>query len=423
MINPYLLLLVTCLLAIHPEIVHAQASSLSLTEAHALAQKNYPMLKQHALIDQRTAYATEQANAAYLPQINIHGQATYQSAVTEIPIQVPGMDIPSLNKDQYKLYGEVNQNLYDGGMTRLQQQAIAASGRTAQQALEVELYAINDRVNQLYFGILLLNEQLLQNELLKKDIQAGLDKARAAIANGAALKSSASVLEAELLKTGQQATELRATRKAYLHRLSLFIGQPVDEQTVLEKPGSQPVNPTINRPELGWFSQQQSGIATEHELLNAKNRPKLGLFLQAGAGRPALNMLSNDFDAYYYGGVRLTIPISGFYILKKERALLDVQAASIAVQAETFLFNTDLALQQQNTEMAKYRELLATDNEIIALRAAVKEAALAQLENGVITTADYVREVNAEDRARLAKIGHQLQLLKAQYDIQYTTGN
>lgn len=423
MINPYSTLLLICSLGTSLETTQAQLLSLTLPEAHAQAAENYPMVRQRDLITQSTAYSIDKANDGYFPQININGQATYQSAVTEIPLRVPGMDVPTLNKDQYKLYGEVNQHLYDGGAIRLQKQAIATNADLEQQALEVELYKVKDRVNQLYFGILLLNEQLLQNDLYQKDIQAGLEKARAAIANGAALKSSGNLLDAELLKAEQQVTELRATRKAYLYMLGLFIGQSLDERTVLEKPVSQPISAAINRPELNWYALQQNGIDVERKLVLAKNRPKLGLFLQVGAGRPALNMLSNDFETYYYGGVRLTIPISGFYTLKKERALLDIRKTAIDVQEETFLFNIDLSVQQQNTEAAKYRQLLETDNEIIALRTSIKDAALTQLENGVINTADYVREVNAEDRAKLAKIYHELQLLKAQYDIQYTTGN
>ena len=423
MINPVSTLLLMCYLGISADTVQAQLQSLTLPEAHTLTMENYPMVKRRDLIARSTAYSIEQTDAGYLPQINLHGQATYQSAVTEIPIQVPGLDVPSLNKDQYKLYGEVNQSLYDGGMTRLQKQAIEADGNTEQQVLEVELYKIKDRVNQLFFGILLLNAQLKQNILLQRDIQAGLEKAQAAIANGAALKSSGSLLEAELLKAEQQATELQTTREASLYMLGLFIGQPLDEHIELEKPMSPTVTSAINRPELNWYAQQQNGIDVARKLLAAKNLPRMGLFLQAGVGRPALNMLSNDFEAYYYGGIRLTIPISGFYTLKKERALLDIRKTGIAVQKETFLFNTGLLLREQNAAVAKYEKLLASDNEIIALRTSVKNVALVQLENGAINTADYVREVYAEDRAKLAKILHELQLLKAQYDIRHTTGN
>lgn len=423
MINLYVPLLFICLLGISIGRAHAQPSTLTLQECHALATQNYPIVKQRHLIARSASYAIDQNSKRSLPQFNISGQATYQSAVTEIPIQLPGMDVPTLNRDQYKFYGEVNQNLYDGGLTRLNKQAIDADADVKQQALDVELHKIKERVNQLYFGILLLDAQLAQNDLLQQDIQAGLKKANAAIANGAVLKSEGSLLEAEWLNIQQQATELRAARESCLHMLGLFIDRPLNEHTVLEKPVHPSMTLAIARPELGWYAQQKNGIDVARKLLRAKNRPKLALFLQAGVGRPALNMLSNDFEAYYYGGVRLSIPISGLYTLKNERAQLAVHEAAIDVQQETFLFNTTLSLQQQQMEAAKYEQLLRTDDHIIALRTSVRDAALAQLENGVINTADYIRETHAVGKARLAKTHHELQLLKAQYDIGYTTGN
>lgn len=423
MINIYFTLICTCSLISLAPGIHAQPQVISLAESHARAVENYPMVKQRNLIAQSTAYSVEKAQVGYLPQITIHGQATYQSAVTQIPIQVPGIDVPTLNKDQYKLYGEVNQSIYDGGVARLQKEAVKTYADIEEQALEVELYKIKARVNQLFFGVLLLDAQLAQNNLLKNDIQAGLRTTNAAIANGMALKSSGSLLEAELLKANQRTVELQTARQAYLHMLGLLINQQLDETTVLEKPKTTAVLQEINRPELTWYAQQQNSTEVENKMLNAKNRPKLSFFLQGGTGRPALNMLSNDFEAYYYGGVRLSIPLSGFYTLQKERALLAIKQRTIDVQRETFLFNTHLSLRQQNAEVAKYEKLLQTDSEIIALRTSVKDAALAQLENGVINTADYMREVNAEDSAKLAKILHEIRLLIAQYDIKHTTGN
>lgn len=423
MIKSYVILLGCCFSIASSLTAHAQRRSLTLLESHAQAVENYPAVKQRGLIASSAEFSIERANTAYLPQLNINGQATYQSAVTQIPLEIPGIDIPGISHDQYKLYGEVNQSIYDGGHTRLQKRAIAANARVEEHALEVELYKVKERINQLFFGILLLDAQITQNELLKKDIRAGLEKTIAAIANGTALKSSRSLLEAELLKAGQRSVELHTTRKAYVEMLGLFINQTLDDHITLERPAFISPSQGIKRPELDWYAQQQNSIDVENSLLTAKNLPKLSLFLQGGLGRPALNMLSNEFEAYYYGGVRLNIPLSGFYTLQKERAQLDIKRKAIDVQRETFLFNTGLSFRQQHTESTKYENLLQTDDEIIALRAAVKDASLAQLENGVINTADYLREIHAEDRARLDKILHEIQLLMVQYNLQNITGN
>jgi len=205
--------------------------------------------------------------------------------------------------------------------------------------------------------------------------------------------------------------------------LSLFIGKTIDEGTILVKP--QPVTPShdINRPELLVYEQQNKNLDVQNELLTSKALPKLSLFFQGGMGRPALDLLSNNLDAYYIGGIRLTWSPSVFYTLKKERALIDINRKTLDVQKETFLFNTNLTVKQQDAEIDKYQQLLASDDEIIGLRSKVKTTAMAQLENGVITSNDFLTEVNDEDQARQGKILHEIQLLMAQYNQQTTTGN
>lgn len=400
-----------------------QAQSLTIETCYGLAAENYPLVKQRELLTKSNEYTLQNLSKGYLPQLTLAGQATYQSEVTQIPISVPGMNVPVLSKDQYKFYGEVNQTLFDGGVIKQQKLAQQSNLEAEQQKLEVELYKIKERVNQLFFGILLVDEQIRQTELLKQDINLGLKKTEAAIANGTAFKSSADVLKAELLNADQRTTELNAARTAYAEMLGLFINRTLDVTVTLEKPKALVVSPEINRPEITLYESQNKIIDAQYKMLTARNLPKLNLFVQGGYGRPALNMLSNDFEAYYMGGVRLNWSLSGLYTLKKDKSLLDLNRQTIAVQKETFLFNTNYTLRQQSAEVNKYSELLTSDNDIISLRTRVKQTASAQLENGVITSNDYLREVNAEDKARQNKIVHEIQLLMAQYAQQTTTGN
>lgn len=401
----------------------ANAQSLTLEESYTLAAQNYPLVKQRELIAKSNEYTLQNLSKGYLPQLSIIGQATYQSEVTHVPIEVPGMTVPTLSKDQYKLYGEVNQTLFDGGVIKQQKRTQETSTVVEQQKLEVELYKIKEKVNQLFFGILLVDEQIKQTALLKTDIQLGLKKTEAAIANGTAFKSSADVLKAELLNADQRTTELTAARTAYADMLSLFINRPLSADVKLEKPAALVVNSEINRPEITLYEYQNKTVDAQYKMLTARNLPKLNLFVQGGYGRPALNMLSNEFESYYIGGVRLNWSLSGLYTMKKDKALLDISRRNIAVQKETFLFNTNYALKQQSAEVNKYSQLLASDDQIVALRTNVKNTASVQLENGVINTNDYLREVNAEDEARQNKIVHEIQLLMAQYAQQTTTGN
>ncbi|MCF8254414.1 MAG: TolC family protein [Bacteroidia bacterium] len=396
---------------------------LKLEYCQQKAQENYPLVKQRELISQSLNYSIDNATKGYFPQFQVLGQATYQSEVTRIPIPILGNSIPSLSKDQYRIYGDLNQAIYDGGMVRNQKDLIKASSAMEEKKLAVDLHNIKERVNQLFFGVLIIEEQLVQTEIYKSDIKAGLDRVTATVKYGAALKSNQDILQAELLKTEQKTIELMAAKKSYLHMLGMFINQSLPETQKLQKPDFIVPAKEINRPELSLFQSQRDLYKAQMGLLNAKNMPKLNLFAQGGYGRPALNMLSNNFEWYYIGGLRLNWNFSGLYTLSKEKKIIGLNQKQVDVQQETFLFNTQFAIEQQNEEMEKWQKLILSDEEILKLRTSVKENSKVQLENGVIQASDYIREVNAADLAAQNKITHQIQLLMTQYNQQTTKGN
>ncbi|HRH67181.1 MAG TPA: TolC family protein, partial [Bacteroidia bacterium] len=291
-------------------------------------------------------------------------------------------------------------------------------------SIETGLYKIRDRVNQLFFGMLMIDEQLKQNELYKKDIQNGLNRVNAALANGTDYKSNADKLNAELLRADQRAIELSAGRKAYTEILSQFIQVPVQEKTQLQLPQQQTVTAQINRPEVHLYVARDNSIDAQKKLLNARNLPKLGVFFQGGWGQPSpVNLLSKDFSSYYIAGIRLNWSVSGLYTIHKEKSILELDRKMNAAQKETFLFSTNASISQITAEIEKLKLLLSGDQKIVDLRTSIKSRAQAQLENGVITTNDYLKEINAEDQARQNKLLHEMQLLLAQYSLQFTTGN
>jgi len=396
-------------------------AGLTLEECHERAKQHYPLAKQRELLTRSTTYTISNLQKGYLPQFTVNAQATYQSDVTQIPIPIPG--VTQLSKDQYKVYAELNQVVYDGGAIKQQKSLLKATETVQQQQLETELYKLKDRVNQLFFGILLLDQQLKQNKLLGDDLQLGLKKAQAAIDNGTALKSTGDVLRAELLRTDQRSIELLAARKAYADMLSNFISEPISAERKLIVPASLVPAAQNIRPELKAYTEQSKALDVQLKLLTVKKMPKFGLFLQGGYGRPGLNMLSNQFDSFYIGGVKLSWSPSVLYTAKQDRALIDVNRSNIDLQREVFLFNTNLTVQQLQADRNRFTELLSTDTEIINLRDKIKKAALAQLENGVINSSDYLREVNAADQARQNRILHEIQNLLSQYNLQTTTGN
>ena len=396
---------------------------LTIEECYSLAKENYPLIKQMAIIEKTKEYSVENASKGYLPQLFINGQATYQSAVTEVPTAVPAFSMPPISKDQYKIYGEINQSLTDPFLISQQKNLAKATEEKEMQKYEVELYKLKERINQIYFGILLIDGQIAQTELLKKDIQTGINKTDAAIANGIALKSNANQLKAELLKAEQRIIELVSMKKGYTGMLSLFIKQPVNESTSFQKPVSQTVSVSINRPELKLYDIQKKSFDIQNKLNNSRNIPKLGLFFQGGYGRPALNFLNDNFEWFYVGGIRLNWNIGGFYTRSNEKQQVILNQNTLDIQKEIFIFNTNLALSQQGEEIAKYQNLTTTDTEIINLRQSITTTAKSQLENGTITTNDYITFLNAEDQARQNLVLHEIQLLMAQYNFQTTSGN
>jgi len=403
----------------------AQEQILTLQKAYDLSQQNYPLIKQRELIKQTTSYTIDNLSKGFLPQINLSGQATYQSEVTEVNLPAaPGIIVQPLSKDQYKILADVNQLIYDGGAIKQQRNIQELSDDVEQQKVEVELYKLKERINQLFLGVLYLDEQLKQVDLIKADLNNGIKRVEAQVNNGVAFKSNLNVLQAELLKTQQRAIELRASRKGYIDVLSLFINQTLAEETKLEKPTTEItvlVN-DIQRPELKLYSTQEKLLGGQFRLVDSRNKPKASLFWQGGYGRPGLNFFKNEFDFFYTTGVRLNWSFGGLYTQKKEKKIIELNQKIVDIQKEVFLFNTNTQLKQQQSEVDKLQKLVDTDKEIIELRIKVKDAAKAQLENGVITANDYLREVNAEDLARQSLITHQIQLLQAQINYQTISG-
>ncbi|MDP4248247.1 MAG: transporter, partial [Bacteroidota bacterium] len=245
---------------------------------------------------------------------------------------------------------------------------------------------------------------------------------RAQVNNGLAYASSVNELEAQLLQAGQARTELRSARKAWLDMLGLFIGRELPEDSWLVRPPDPTLTDSVSRPELALFEYQKRSFALQDDLAAAQLRPKLGLFAQGGYGRPGMNMLSNDFALYSIGGLRMTWNLGGLYTLKNQQRLSELGRRSLDVQKETFLFNIQASRKQHRAGIAKFLELLKTDEQIIQKRVSVKNAAGAQLENGVLNAHDYLTQVDAENQARQNEILHRLQLLALEYEYRNLTG-
>ncbi len=393
------------------------AQTLTLEECYSLGKQNYPLLKRHDLIAKTKDYNVQNASKGWLPQIQIVGQATYQNDVIQFPIQLPNMTIDPLSKDQYKIYADVQQTIYDGGLIANQKKIATLNSEIELQKTEVEIDQLEMRINQIYFGILQTDAQLQQTELTKSDLSNGLKKAEAQLENGVIFRSNVDVLKAQIINLDQKKLELQSMKKSFLQMLSLFTNKNLDENTTLEKPEKILIQDENKRAELKLFDLQKLSLEQQKSNINSKNLPKLGAFFQGGYGKPGFNMLKNEFDIFYIGGLRLNIPISGFYTKKNDLALVETHQQEIEIQKENFLFNQQFQTIQNDNELEKIQQLIEKDDELIILRESIKKTSLAQLENGAITTNDYLREVNELDRAKNLKITHEIQYLLTQYNL------
>ena len=397
--------------------------TLTLEQCYQLARENYPLIKKQELIKKAEQYTTENALKGWLPQVNITAQATYQNDVTQFPVKLPNVNVEPLSKDQYKVFADVSQTIYDGGNIRNQKNLAKIQSEVQTIQTEVELDKLKERINQLYFGILQTNKQWIQLQFTKLDIKEGIKKAEAQLKNGVIFRSNLDVLKAELVKIEQKEIELQAIKQNFVQMLSYFIKKNIDENTQLETPEKILLTKNNNRSELKLFDAQKQLLETQRKIINTKNTPKLGAFFQGGYGKPGFNMLKNEFDIFYIGGIKLNIPISGFYTQKNDLALLENQSQEIEIQRENFLFNQNFIEIQQRNDLEKIQNLIDKDNELIELRKNIKTASLAQLENGVINTNDYLREVTAEEQAILTKITHEIQYLLTQYNLKAQLNN
>jgi outer membrane protein TolC len=417
-------LLFISLLLISSEFITPQ-TQLTLEDCYEKARINYPLIKQKDYINRTKDYSVSNVWNGYFPQITLLGQATYQSDVTEVPMPLPGIVIERLTKDQYKAAVDVTQTIYDGGVMSSQAGIQESINEIDDQKIEIELLKVKERVNQIYLGILLIEAQLNQIDLAIEDLNASISKLEAAYANGTATKPDVDVLKAELLKTEQRKIELNSSRISYINMLGLLINEKIDESTTLQTPSQ--INflsaDEISRPELRLYSSQKNLIENQSGITSSKIIPKANLFFQGGYSKPGLNMFKNDFDWYYITGIRFTWSLSNLYSYGNESEINELSKLNIDAQTETFLLNTKLTTNQQLLEIDKLKKLIEVDKGIIELRTSVKEAAKAKLENGVITSSDYIRDLNAEDTAKQNLEIHKIQLLLAQYNYKITIGN
>ena len=398
------------------------SAQITISDCYSKAQSNYPLIRQYGLIEKSRDYNLSNVGKGHLPQVTFSAKATWQSEVTEIPVSIPGVHIMGMNKDQYGATVDISQVIWDGGVVKSKRESIHTLSEMEAKGLEVDLYAINDRVNQLFFGILLFDAQLEQNRLFREELGRNYDRVSSCIQNGIANQADLDAVKVEQLKAIQTETQLTYQKNAYLEMLSTMIGETLNTDVKLVKPS--PVSfadVSIQRPELGLFHAKIQNLEAQNNELHAGLMPKFGVFATGGYGNPGLNMLKSGFSAYVIAGARLTWNFGNFYTNKNNKALIQNNINSIVTQQETFLFNTNLDVSRKQREIDKYRDQMKYDDEIVALRTSVKQSSEVKMANGMLSGNDLMRDVFAEELAKQAKILHEIELLLAMYNLKYVT--
>jgi outer membrane protein TolC len=393
----------------------AYSQALSLDSCQLLARQNHPLLKQAGVIEELFTLRNKSVNASNLPQIDFSGRASYQSDVTAIELKIPGFNMPELSKDQYKIYVDVKQKIYDFGVTSKRKGVEIADRNINLQQNEVELYKIKETVNTLFFNALALQENNNMLMLKRQSLDERIKIVASAVKNGVSLPNELDNLRAEALLTDQQQMELLMNKNTTLSLLGILIGSEISEDVVITNPTPKGVLPAleIKRPEIELFVLQKNKLDQSEQLLKRTHLPFIYAFAQAGYGRPGLNMLTNSFNDWYMGGVGFAWNLWDGNKLKNDRATLRVQKKSIDIAQENFERAVNSSLTQELNNIKKLENMLMIDDELVVLKEKIAKRSASALDNGTITSADYIRDLNAALQAKAMLQIHKLQLIQA----------
>lgn len=404
-------------------VIGAKAQVITLDECQDMARKNYPAISRFSIIEQSKNYTLANANKAYLPQLSLEAKATYQSDVINIPLDMPGVEIPVPDKDQYQIVAQADQIIWDGGKIAAKKEIVKTGSQLEEKTLETEIYSLRERVNNIYFGILLMQEQLKQQTSLEEELQRNYDKVESYIKNGVANQADLSSVKIEILKANQQRIQMESTQNAFLQMLSILIGEELSIETGFIRPPvlNETSFVTINRPELEMYSAQKATIDAQTNALKSDIRPVIGAFLQGGYGKPGLNFISNEFDTFFLGGIKLSWNFGNLYTFKNSAKTNELKKLNVDTQRDTFVYNLDVKISQEQNEIEKYRKTMKDDEEIILLQQLIKDAADAKVDNGTMTVSDMLKELTALEVARQNKLLHEIQYISSIYTLRNTT--
>lgn len=400
--------------------------TLTLNDCYDRVYEKYPNAYQKTLYETSSGLRLKNLDINYLPQISFRGQATYQSDVPQIDIPLPTIKMPEQNKDRYQILLEVKQLIYDGGTTGSLKSVEESQLTADKQKIEVEMYSLRQKVNDLYFSVLLLQEKRNINLIYYNDVKAKIREINSKVENGVLPRSNLYILEAQLLQTEQELENIETDRSASLKMLSELMEKEINNDVVLDLPNPRPANLDIapgERPEYKLFEYQRLQFDALKSSVDARALPKLNIFGQAGYGRPGLNILDNSFQPFYTVGVNVSWNPINWNTNRNEIQIYEANKRMIEKQRETFDKNIKISLEKYKSEILKYESLLKKDEELISLREKIVESTASQLSNGTITSTVYLTELNNKNQVLLTYKTHSIQLIQAKINFLTTKGS
>lgn len=398
----------------------AGAQSLTLEKCWSMAEQHYPEAKDAQYYEQVSALRAANIASAYYPSLSANGQATYQSDVTHVGLSLPNMSIPTAAKDQYKLTVDLNQLVWDGGASKAAQNAESAGLEVDKMQVQTNMYALKSRVAQLFYGIVLKQQQMSQLEALKLDLQEKLKKTASGVKNGVVLKSNEAMLCAEIIKLGQEMISAAADKSGLVESLGILIGQQLPSDVAFDWKDAPTVG--MSRPELELFQMQKNKLQALDGSYKSQRMPKIAAFGQAGYGRPGLNMLSDSFDTFYYVGIKMSWNVFDWNVSRNNRAALGVQQNLVNTKIEQFQQSQQMSRAQESANISKYEQLLSSDVQLVESRAEVAKVYSVMYDNGAIDAADYISRQTELKQAELNQVSHEVMLAFSKVNLNIING-
>lgn len=405
-------------------------AGLTLEECMAQAKENYPLLAKYDIVGRTADISLSDINRGWLPRVNVYAQSTLQNDIPAWPDALSDMlaamnqNFRGLSRFQYKAGVDVAQTVWDGGASRAARRVERASADVRKASVEVEMYAVRERVQNIFFGILLMERQIDQTRQSLALLKAGHERLEAMVANGTAMKSDAAMVEAQILSTCQRLDQAEAALASYRSMLSLYTGLDASSIQLVTPAADVPADDTPARPELRLLDLRSRLNDAALARQDAALMPRIGFFAQAYYGYPGLNyfesMMKRDMSFNIIGGLKVSWNIDSFYTRSTSRRSTALENESLRADRETFLFNTRLLTTQQRRQIDALRDVMATDGRIVELSTEVRRAAESQLANGVIDTTALLAKITDENQARLAQQYHEIQLIQQIYQLRHT---